>query len=89
MTTASNTTAPTAHSVGAVGLLSRFLALLSLTMVSLAPSAAVLAQEPVQRSAQSQSAAGARTGEEGSIPLETLTVRKEGDVLFAEIAAPP
>ncbi len=62
---------------------------LSLTMVSLAPSAAVLAQEPVQRSTQPPTVAGARMSEDGSILFETLTVRKEGAVLFAEIAAPP
>jgi enoyl-CoA hydratase/carnithine racemase len=67
---------------------SRFLLVLSLMLVSLAPSAAVLAQKPVQPGAQSQRVA-ARTGDDGSISFETLNVRKEGAVLFAEIAAPP
>ena len=77
-----------AHTAGAFVLPSRLLVALFAATVFLAPSAAVLAQQPAQSSAQPQSAAGARTGEDGAIrPFRVRVPQEALDDLRRRIAA--
>jgi hypothetical protein len=58
------------------------------TMACLSPCGAVFAQQQAPGGGQAQSAAKTSVAED-DLKYETLKVRKEGAVLFVEIAAPP
>jgi enoyl-CoA hydratase/carnithine racemase len=58
------------------------------TMVCLSPRGAVFAQQQAPSGGRAQPAAKT-SGTEDDLKYETLKVRKEGAVLFVEIAAPP
>jgi enoyl-CoA hydratase/carnithine racemase len=60
----------------------------AVTATCLSLSATVLAQQPAPSGGQTQTTAKT-SGGEIDLKYETLKVRKEGAVLFAEIAAPP